>query len=109
MGIPNYGYDWTLPYEKGISKAKVIGNEEAIRIAQRYSSTINFDNTAQTPYFTYTDSGIEHEVWFEDARSITAKLDLINEYSLFGGLYWNITRKNPQNLAVLSSIVNYFT
>ena len=103
MGIPNYGYDWTLPYEKGISKAKVIGNEEAIRIAHRYSSTINFDDTAQTPYFTYTDSGTEHEVWFEDARSIIAKYNIIDEFSLLGGGYWNLMRPFMQNWSYVNS------
>lgn len=106
MGIPNYGYDWTLPYEKGISKAKVIGNEEAIRIAQRYSSTINFDNTAQTPYFTYTDSGIEHEVWFEDVRSIISKYNLIDEFSLLGSGYWNLMRPFMQNWSYVNSQYN---
>lgn len=26
LGIPNYGYDWPLPYEKGVTKASTIGN-----------------------------------------------------------------------------------
>ncbi|MFQ9212970.1 MAG: hypothetical protein ACLR4C_04840 [Eubacterium ventriosum] len=30
------------------------------------------------------DNGVEHEVWFEDARSIQAKLELIYEYNLRG-------------------------
>ncbi len=106
MGIPNYGYDWTLPYEKGISKAKVIGNEEAIRIAQRYSSVINFDDTAQTPYFTYVDSGIEHQVWFEDVRSIIAKYNLIDEFSLMGSGYWNLMRPFMQNWSYVNSTYN---
>mgnify|MGYP000081502167 CR=1 FL=1 len=33
MGIPNYGYDWQLPYERGITRAITIGNEEAVSIA----------------------------------------------------------------------------
>ena len=31
LGIPNYGYDWTLPYERGSSKARTISNTEAIQ------------------------------------------------------------------------------
>ena len=33
MGIPNYGYDWPLPYERGLTRAMTIGNEEAVSIA----------------------------------------------------------------------------
>ena len=33
MGLPNYGYDWTLPYKQGETRAKLVGNEEAVRRA----------------------------------------------------------------------------
>ena len=32
----------------------------------------------------YADDGRQHEVWFEDARSILAKLSLANEFGLGG-------------------------
>lgn len=92
LGIPNYGYDWPLPFERGITKAKTIGNVEAVRIAVQNGAQIQFDEAAQSPYFRYTDSitGIEHEVWFEDVRSLQAKFDLIKEYNLRGCGYWQI-------------------
>ena len=48
--------------------------------------------------------GTEHEVWFEDARSIRAKLSLIPEYGLDGAGYWNLMRPFPQNWLVLDSL-----
>ena len=53
LGIPNYGYDWTLPFVKGSSKATTIGNIEAIQIAITHGASIQFDEIAQSPYFTY--------------------------------------------------------
>ena len=50
MGIPNYGYDWPLPYEKGVTRARTIGNIEAVNIAVRYGAVIQYDEIAQTPY-----------------------------------------------------------
>lgn len=90
MGIPNYGYDWKLPFVKGISKAQTIGNIEAVQIAIQNDAEILFDETAQTPYFLYRSEGIDHEVWFEDARSILAKYRLIREYGLYGFGCWQI-------------------
>lgn len=92
LGIPNYGYDWPLPFERGVTQAKTIGNVEAIRIAIEQEATIQFDNLSQSPFFTYLDreSGISHEVWFEDVRSLQAKFDLINEFNLRGCGYWQI-------------------
>lgn len=107
MGIPNYGYDWTLPFEKGISKATSIGNEQAIQLAASYGAEIQYDETAQSPYFNYWSSDSrEHVVWFEDVRSIMAKLDVITEYNLLGTGYWNIMRPFAQNWALLNMMFN---
>ncbi len=103
MGIPNYGYDWPLPYEKGVTRARTIGNIEAVNIAVRYGAVIQYDEIAQTPYFNYTDEQqTEHEVWFEDVRSMQAKFGLISEYNLRGAGYWQIMRLFRANWLLLS-------
>lgn len=103
LGIPNYGYDWPLPYVQGVTKATTIGNIQAVRIAIDNNATIQFDETAQTPFFTYTKDGIAHEVWFEDIRSISAKLDLIAEKTLRGAGYWQIMQLFRANWLTLDS------
>lgn len=90
LGIPNYGYDWPLPYERGVTRARTIGNIEAVQIAIEHGVNIQFDEVAQSPFFRYTEEGIEHEVWFEDARSIRAKFGLIQEFGLVGAGYWQL-------------------
>lgn len=92
LGIPNYGYDWTLPYVRGESKAITIGNIEAVQIAIANDAVIRFDETAQSPFFTYESEGRQHEVWFEDARSVQAKYNLLTEYDLKGIGVWQIMR-----------------
>lgn len=90
LGIPNYGYDWPLPYEQGVTKAETINNLQAVEIAIDHGARIQFDETAMTPYFRYWQYGIQHEVWFEDVRSLKAKFDLIKEFNLSGAGYWQI-------------------
>lgn len=91
LGIPNYGYDWTLPYYTGATRARTISNSEAILIAAKENATIEFDERAMTPFFFYRDDdGREHVVHFEDARSIAARLDLRDEYRLRGVGAWNL-------------------
>jgi len=105
LGVPNYGYDWPLPYVQGETKATSISSQQAVALARRYGVEIQYDDRAQAPFFHYFDeSGREHEVWFEDARSIKAKLALIPEYGLIGAGYWNLMRDFPQNWMVLSSL-----
>lgn len=90
LGIPNYGYDWPLPFVRGVTVARTIGNVEAVRIAIDNNAVIEFDEVAQSPYFYYTSEGVEHVVWFEDVRSLRAKFDLIREFNLRGAGYWTI-------------------
>lgn len=92
LGIPNYGYDWPLPYERGVTAATTIGNVQAVQIAITQGVEIRFDEVAQSPFFTYSDAGIEHEVWFEDVRSMEKKFELIKEFDLGGCGYWQIMR-----------------
>ncbi len=92
LGIPNYGYDWPLPYTRGVTAARTIGNLDAIRLASEYGAEILFDETAESPYFRYTESGTVHEVWFEDVRSLERKLLLAKEYGLLGVGFWNLMR-----------------
>ncbi|MCG8502718.1 MAG: glycosyl hydrolase family 18 protein [Firmicutes bacterium] len=104
MGIPNYGYDWTLPYVSGTA-ARTVTNTGAVDLAGRVRAAIQYDNASQAPYFNYYDAeGKEHVVWFEDARSIDTKLRTANQYGLGGVSYWTINSYFPQNWLVLQSL-----
>lgn len=89
MGVPNYAYDWTRPYVQG-SRAQSMSNTEAVNRARRVGAEIMFDSQAMTPYYTYFADGKDHIVWFEDARSVKARMELINEFGLAGFSVWNI-------------------
>lgn len=103
LGIPNYGYNWPVPFQAG-RQAVSVNNVQAVQLAWAHHESIRYDETAQAPWFRYTDEGgQEHEVWFEDARSIQAKLNLALEYGLYGVGYWNLDRPFPQNWVVLNA------
>ena len=106
MGLPNYGYDWILPFERGVTRATAIGNEYAVDIARRQGAEIQFDPTAQSPFFTYWRDGLSHIVWFEDVRSIEQKYNLMDEFDLAGGGYWNLMRPFQQNWSFVAARYN---
>lgn len=91
LGLANYGYDWPLPYQRGRTVARTIGNIEAVELAKRERTNIIFDDPSQSPWFQYTDlNGIRHVVWFEDIRSWNKKLDLVEEFGLAGVGIWTV-------------------
>jgi len=105
MGIPNYGYDWQLPFVRG-TRATTMGNVEAVDQAADVLTAIMYDEVAQSPYYNYHKDGNGHIVWFEDARSIETKLQTANEYGLMGVEYWHLMKFFPQNWLVLNAQYN---
>lgn len=90
LGVPNYGYDWALPFVSGTTKAATLGNVEAVQEAILHGVEIQYDELAQSPYFYYWQYGVQHEVWFEDVRSFADKFRLVRERGLRGIGVWQI-------------------
>ncbi len=105
MGMPNYAYDWTLPWRQG-NRAETLSNNQAINLAFEKGSNIEFDTTAQAPFFRYTENGIEHVVWFEDALSISNRIALVEEYNLAGLSYWTVNNYSAVNWSIVNDMYN---
>jgi spore germination protein len=104
MGQNLYGYDWTLPYVQGGPFARALSPQAAIELARQHGVSIAYDYQAQAPHFSYTDAGgKEHIVWFEDARSIQAKFNLLKELGIRGISYWKLGLPFPQNWLLLEN------
>ena len=103
LGLANYGYDWPLPYQKGITSAVTIGNVEAVQIAVQNGVPIEYDPVARSPYFYYTKDGTEHVVWFEDVRSWSEKLALTRDSGMEGVGIWQIMRLFRAGLILINS------
>lgn len=104
MGFSNYGYSWRLPWRQG-DAATVISNAAAMNLAAASGAEIKFDAAAQAPFFTYTDAaGVRRVVWFEDARSVRARLRLVTEYGLAGISYWTVNQLYRPGLELLQSM-----
>lgn len=110
LGVPNYGYDWTLPYVRGESKARSLSNVAAVRLALDKKAEIKYDEAADAPFFTYYDrpetysDAVEHVVWFENARSADAMLRLVKEYGMYGAGVWNLRSYFPSLWNVMNSL-----
>jgi len=109
QGVPLYGYDWPLP-DTPESQASAVSLNNVYTIAYQYGAVIQYDQVAQSPWFRYTnEQGTEHEVWFEDARSVRAKYLLAREFNLRGVGYWGYVNEPfgfPQNWPILAEIFN---
>jgi spore germination protein len=107
LSAPLYGYNWTLPYKPGGKFAPTLSPQAAVELAREVGAYIQYDPLAQSPYYRYYDQEAhEHIVWFEDARSMQMKFNLIKQYQLRGMSYWVLGQSFPQNWALLEANFN---
>ena len=91
VGLTRIAYDWELPYVEGETSGRFLTISSAIALAKQAYAIIQFDEASQTPYFYYISlEGVEHFIWFKDARTVDAILNLVFEYGLKGVAVWNI-------------------
>ncbi|TCP54586.1 spore germination protein YaaH [Tumebacillus sp. BK434] len=83
LGLPFFGYDWALPFQPDQLPTLILHghcDEEVLPPKQ-----IQWDDRAMAPMFIYKNEvGETREVWYEDVRSIAAKLHLVSELGLAG-------------------------
>lgn len=108
IAIPLIGYDWELPFYAGYSETTSLTLDKCIGLARDTNSVIRFDEVSQTPFFEYEvkssyGSDIRHIVWFIDARSMDALINLIPEYGLNGTAVWNVMFYNSQLWLMVNS------
>ncbi|GBG55467.1 glycoside hydrolase [Sporomusaceae bacterium FL31] len=87
IGISAYGYDWPKDGE-----GETITYAAAIVKAEQKGVKVQYDDAAQAPHFKYDD----HEVWFENAKSTAAKLDIVAKYNPAGIAIWRIGQEQPE-------------
>ncbi len=84
LGIAGYGYDWA---DTG---TKVISLKDVPDFISKSGLTVQWDDTLKSPHFSYEKNGVAHEVWYENADSISYKYDLVNKYGLGGIGLWRL-------------------
>lgn len=107
MGVPNYGYDWKLPFVAGESRARSLGNVEAVALAKEKRARIEYDEESSAPYFRYFErengTPAEHVVWFENANSVASLIGLVKNFDLDGIGVWTAMKYFPQLWLVLNA------
>lgn len=101
LGIPLYGRYWSTKTNAGGGGVSLKQIDE---ILEKYDSIITFDNTSKSPKALVNINSIQalpkiggktleagqYEFWYENEKSIDAKLDLIAKYDLKGVGMWKV-------------------
>jgi spore germination protein len=114
LGMPAYGYNWPVTVLSGTcptsAPGPTTGTTRAFAdLAASYSVTPRFVPSTAAYTYTYrrtfsdgTDScRVKREVWYEDSRSVKAKLPLLSRYGLASVALWELGGERPGTWRVL--------
>lgn len=107
IGIPTMGYSWELPYSTKLSDVNFLTHKAVMDLTKIYNLTLQFDAESLTPFIEYelesNQQKIHRIIWFIDARTISALLDLVVKYDLSGVDIWNLSIYNPHLWLILNA------
>jgi spore germination protein YaaH len=103
LGLPFYGYDWNL--SQG-GNASAYDYPTILDLVRNNAGTISFDEGSQSPYADYVQNNQYHRAWFENARSLSAKLDIMYRNNLRGWAAWRLGQEGSDYWPVLNSVAN---
>lgn len=93
LGIPLYYWQWNDATGKLVG---IGGNEGIDNVFKNHPSVVvKYDTTAQTPYLHYFNNGIGYTIWYENARSVKAKVALVKLHKLYGVSLWTLGLELP--------------
>jgi spore germination protein len=89
LGINLYGYDWV-----GEAGETVMWDDARAR-AKEHGAVRNWAADDVEPWFTYVEGDESHTVWYGDAASVAARLDLVSRNRLGGATFWRLGGEDP--------------
>lgn len=93
LGIPFYYWKWDDTRGKIVG----IGGYEGIqRIRERHFLTAGYSDEEQAPFLRYATSKRQYTIWYENARSIRQKLELVTANGLHGFSAWALGLEAPE-------------
>lgn len=72
------------------TKAYTPSYDKIAQRAQLPGTTVTFDTNLQSTYATYEENGITNIIWYEDTKSIEAKMELARLLGINSFSYWRL-------------------
>jgi len=96
IGMPFYGYDWPTG-----GTASGVTFDEALQMSAEMNRTIRFDEATGEYTFTYVRDNTRREVWFQGAKSVELRLQILKNHGLDQAAAWRIGQEDPRTWEVI--------
>ncbi|MBI2099851.1 MAG: hypothetical protein HYT48_00745 [Candidatus Vogelbacteria bacterium] len=93
LGIPLYYWKWNM---LTIKRVETGGNQGIQHVLTKRKFTRGYSSEHEAPYLFFRANGNYYTVWYENARSIKKKLELITTNGLHGFSAWALGLEVPE-------------
>jgi spore germination protein YaaH len=97
IGLPAYGYDWDLSAPNPDGESFAAGSfswTDVPALLDKPGALAAWDAASQSPSVTYMEEGHKHVAWYEDEKSLQAKVALVERYGLAGMSVWSLGQED---------------
>ncbi|WP_340372208.1 LysM peptidoglycan-binding domain-containing protein [Peribacillus sp. FSL E2-0218] len=90
LAVPFYTREWVTDLSTGKVTSHDRNMAEVNRIVSAHKLKKVWDKNTSQNYVEYTSKGEKHQIWMEDKKSMTLRLDLVRQNQLGGVAAWYI-------------------
>lgn len=98
LGVPLYYWIWNADLNKKIGAGLY---RTVMAIMKNYKYDLSFDATLGVSYLTYAYNNKNYKVWFEDQKSLQAKMRVAKAGNFRGFSAWQLGGEDPEIWSVL--------
>jgi spore germination protein YaaH len=93
MAYPLYGYEWkteTADFGAKIKRGwyQMASWNRTKELIKEKNLVVNWDELSMSPWMNFEEEGEIHQIYFENERSLKAKIDLVRQNQFKGFGYW---------------------
>jgi spore germination protein len=90
VGLPTYGYRWTMGGGQSMQYAEIKENIAAL------GAEVYLDEESFSKWSEYNLGGVDYIVWFEDGQTLAKKISLVREYGIYQICLWHLGGEDEQ-------------
>jgi spore germination protein len=103
MAYPLYGYEWQTYTKEFGSQIKrgwyqMSSWKRTKELIKEKNLEVNFDELSMTPWLVFEEKGKIHQVYYENEKSLSAKVDLVKQNQLGGLGFWALGYEGEDNV-----------
>lgn len=98
MGVPLYYWQWNS--ETG-ARVGIGGRRGIYNVFAKHKVSVNYDPETEAAFLTYYHRAKQYTIWYENAASLTKKLELVANYKLHGFSAWALGLELPSIFSVI--------